>query len=129
MPITNYKLNITNCLGVPLLVEDVSVECVVLGLLGEGVLVLCHLCGVGHSLSGSFCHGGEFLAACEFVLGSGCGTFAVDLRVLGSGSTLEAVGGTECFADSAREVVYRVFVGYFCHNVFGIKEQGQRIKD
>ena len=44
------------------------------------------------------------------------GALRTDLRELDVATLAVAVGGTIVLADFARQVMYRVLVGYFCHN-------------
>ena len=104
-------------------VEDKGIECFELGLLDECRLVACHESWVFQTFASHLCDLRELSAPCSFFLGNRCSTLATYRSVFAFGKLAVVVGGAVLLRDFTRDVMNRVFVGYYSHNVFGNEQE------
>ena len=101
--------------ALPLEVEDIAVEGLVLGLLLEGCLVLHYLAWIFHAGTGGCADRLKLLLMRHFILRIRSNAFSWNGGVLAVGTLAVVVASAVLFRDFARKVMDWVFVNNLCH--------------
>ena len=109
--------------ALPLEVEDIAVEGLVLGLLLEGSLVLHHLAWIFHAQAGRCCNGFKLLLMRHLILRIRSNALTRNGGVLAVGALAVVVASAILLRDFAREVMNRVFVNNLCHTCSAIEHR------
>ena len=97
-------------------VPNILIESLVLGLVAEGDLVWCDVAWIHHTVASPSANISKGLSPCQFGCACWRSTITMNRSVLPIGTLTIVVASSVLFRNFARDMMYRVFKNYLCHN-------------